>query len=49
MVIYNNILKTVYPANKKKSTNSIADLRDELELRRQILSFKKKLKDYMAS
>ena len=34
-LFYNNILKTVYPANKKKSRNAIADLRDELELRRQ--------------
>jgi len=38
-LFYNNMLKIVYPANKKKSRNAIADLRDELELRRQNFEF----------
>ena len=33
-LFYNNILKTVYPANKKKSRNAISDLRDELDFGR---------------
>ena len=38
-LFYNNIMKTVYSANKKKSRNAISDLRDELVLRRQNYEF----------
>ena len=37
------MLKIVYPANKKKSRNAIADLRDELELRRQNFEFQEEV------
>ena len=42
-LFYNNILKIVYSANKKKSRNAIADLRDELELRRQNFEFQEEV------
>ena len=42
-LFYNNMLKIVYPANKKKSRNAIADLRDELELRRQNFEFQEEV------
>ena len=38
-LFYNNTMKTVYSANKKKSRNAISDLRDELVLRRQNYEF----------
>ena len=31
-LFFNNIMRTVYPANKKKSCNAICDLRKELDL-----------------
>ena len=33
-LFFNNIMKTAYPANKKKSSNAIGNLRKELDVRR---------------
>ena len=38
-----NTLKTLYPANKKKSRNAISDLRDELDLRRHNREFEEEV------
>ena len=34
-LFFNNIMKTIYLANKMKSRNAISDLQDELDIRRQ--------------
>ena len=42
-LFFNNMLKTIYPANKKKSRNAISDLRDELVFEDRIVNLKKLL------